>query len=117
MCIRDRSEAMLGNVKNSGTPISKHWSDPVSENPSPGDTEVWELYNLTGDAHPMHVHEVAFEVVNRERLVLDGEDPAVPVELTGDVRPPEAWESGFKDTVIAYPAEAVSYTHLTLPTS
>ena len=99
------SEAMLGNVENSGTPISKHWSDPVSENPSPGDTEVWEFYNLTGDAHPMHVHEVAFEVVNRERLVLDGEDPAVPVELTGDVRPPEAWESGFKDTVIAYPAE------------
>jgi FtsP/CotA-like multicopper oxidase with cupredoxin domain len=55
----------------------------------------------------MHVHEVAFEVVNREGLVLDeeSEEPVQPVQLGGDVRPPEAWESGFKDTVVAYPGE------------
>jgi FtsP/CotA-like multicopper oxidase with cupredoxin domain len=70
-----------------------------------GDTETWEFYNFTADAHPMHVHEIAFEVVNRESLVVDDEETAVPVQLTGDVRPPEAWESGFKDTVIAYPGE------------
>jgi FtsP/CotA-like multicopper oxidase with cupredoxin domain len=99
------SEAMLGNVDDTGTPISKMWGDALSENPNLGDTEVWEFYNFTGDAHPMHVHEIAFEVVNRERLVLDDEEPVVPVELTGDVRPPEDWESGRKDTVIAYPGE------------
>jgi spore coat protein A, manganese oxidase len=99
------AEAMLGNVEDTGTPVHKMWADPVSENPNPGDTEVWEFYNFTADAHPMHVHEIAFEVVNRERLVLDDDEPVVPVELTGDVRPPEAWESGFKDTVIAYPGE------------
>ncbi|HEU4355833.1 MAG TPA: multicopper oxidase domain-containing protein, partial [Actinomycetota bacterium] len=64
-----------------------------------------EFFNFTADAHPMHIHEVAFKVVNREKLVLDGEETAVPVELTGDVRGPEAWASGFKDTVIAYPGE------------
>jgi spore coat protein A len=53
----------------------------------------------------MHVHEVAFEVVNREPLVLEDEEPVVPIQLTGAVRQPEAWESGFKDTVIAYPGE------------
>jgi len=50
---------------------------------------------------------VAFEVVNREALVLDpvtGE-PVQPVQLSGDVRPPEAWEIGLKDTVTAYPGE------------
>lgn len=99
------SEALLGNVDNTGTPIQKMWAEPVSENPNIGDTEVWEFYNLTADAHPMHIHEIAFEVLNRERLVLDDDEPTVPVELTGDVRPPEAWESGFKDTVIAYPGE------------
>jgi len=97
--------AMLGNVDNTGTPMHKMWGDPVSENPNVGDTEVWEFYNFTADAHPMHIHEIVFEVVNRERLVTDGEETAVPVQLTGDVRPPEAWESGFKDTVIAYPGE------------
>ncbi len=97
--------AILGNIDDVGAPTHKMWDDPVSENPNVGDTEVWEFYNLTEDAHPMHIHEIVFEVMNRERLVLDGEETAVPVQLTGDVRPPEAWESGFKDTVIAYPDE------------
>jgi FtsP/CotA-like multicopper oxidase with cupredoxin domain len=98
---------MLGNVDEDGNAVPMMWIDEVSENPELGATEMWEFFNLTADAHPMHVHEVAFEVVNRERLVLDGEleEPVQPVQLTGDVRPAEAWESGFKDTVIAYPGE------------
>ena len=102
-------EAQLGNVDDDGNPVAKEWADIVSENPKVGDTEVWEFYNFTADAHPMHIHEVAFKVVNRESLVLDTEEeePVVPVQLTGDVRPPEAWESGFKDTVIAYPGEVI----------
>jgi spore coat protein A len=99
------AEAMLGIVSDDGTPVHKMWADPVTENPDVGDTETWEFFNFTADAHPMHVHEIAFQVVNRESLVLDDEEPAVPVQLTGDVRPPEVWESGFKDTVIAYPGE------------
>ena len=80
--------------------------DPVSENPDLGDTEVWEFYNTTADAHPMHVHEVAFEVVNREGLVLaDDDEVARPLQLSGEVRPPEPWESGVKDTVVALPGE------------
>ena len=99
--------AMLGNVDGEGNAVPKMWADPISENPSAGATEVWEFYNFTADAHPMHVHEVAFEVVNREPLVLDeeSEEPVQPVQLTGNVHPPEAWETGFKDTVIAYPGE------------
>jgi FtsP/CotA-like multicopper oxidase with cupredoxin domain len=88
-------------------PMHKMWDEPVTENPNIGDTEVWEFYNFTADAHPMHVHEVTFEVVNRQTLELDpltGE-PVQPVVLSGDPRLPEAWESGFKDTVIAYPGE------------
>ena len=71
-----------------------------------GDTEVWEFYNFTADAHPMHVHEVTFEVVNRQALELNEEgETATPVQFAGDARSPEAWESGFKDTVIAYPGD------------
>lgn len=33
------------------------------------DTETWELYNLTPDAHPMHLHLVAFQVVDRQALI------------------------------------------------
>jgi len=101
------SEAVLGNVDGDGMAMHKMWADPVSENPNVGDTEVWEFYNFTADAHPMHIHEITFEVVNREGLVLDPDtgEPVQPVELTGTIRPPEAWENGLKDTVIAYPGE------------
>lgn len=97
--------ALLGNVSETGIPMQKMWADDVTENPNVGDTEVWEFYNLTADAHPMHIHEIVFEVIDRERLVLEGEHPSIPVQLTGDVRPAEPWESGFKDTVISYPGE------------
>jgi FtsP/CotA-like multicopper oxidase with cupredoxin domain len=100
-------EALLGIVDAGGQAVEKLWAEPVTENPAVGDTEVWAIYNTTGDAHPMHVHEVAFEVVNRETLVLDhdGDEPVVPLQLSGVVRGPEPWESGFKDTVTAFPGE------------
>ena len=97
---------MLGTVDPNGTPTHKMWADPVSENPSPGDTEVWELYNGTADAYPMHIHEITFEVVNRQQLVSDEEGIATsPFQLAGSPTPPESWESGFKDTVISYPGQ------------
>jgi FtsP/CotA-like multicopper oxidase with cupredoxin domain len=100
------AEALLGEVDNDGMPMHHMWFEPVTENPNVGDTEVWEFYNFTADAHPMHIHEITFEVVNRQVLVTnkDGETEP-PARLDGDPRPPEAWESGFKDTVIAYPGE------------
>ncbi|MGH3508402.1 MAG: multicopper oxidase family protein [Nocardioidaceae bacterium] len=98
-------EALLGNVAN-GLLVKRLWMDAVTENPTLGSTEVWELYNATADAHPMHIHEVAFQVVDREGLILDEEgEVALPIQLDGNVTPAEAWESGFKDTVIAYPGQ------------
>lgn len=101
------SEAKLGVLSQDGSPSAMEWMEAVSENPAVGDSEVWEFYNFTADAHPMHVHEVAFHVINREQMVPQEstDEPAVPVKLSGEVRLPEPWESGLKDTVIAYPGE------------
>ena len=75
------------------------WMQPVTENPTLNDTETWEIYNLTVDAHPIHIHEVLFQLVNRQ--LLDTKTGA-PVKAP---RPPGPTENGFKDTVIAYPGE------------
>jgi spore coat protein A, manganese oxidase len=101
------AEALLGRIGADGVPMHDMWMDPVTENPAVGATEVWEFYNFTADAHPMHIHEVVFEVVNREGLVLDGDtgEPVVPVQLSGAVRPGEVWENGLKETVLCYPGE------------
>jgi bilirubin oxidase len=85
--------ALLGTINADGTGYPLGWDDPITENPALNATEVWELYNFTEDAHPIHIHEVQFQVVNRQPI---GDGP---------VRPPEEWETGFKDTVIAYPGE------------
>ena len=69
----------------------------VTENPSLGNTEEWDIYNFTVDAHPIHLHLVRFQVISR--IPIPGVAP-VPVPI--GVLP---WERGYKDTVIAYPGE------------
>jgi len=94
--------ALLGTLEG-GLPVPKMWRDLVTEAPALGSTEQWEIYNFTVDAHPIHVHQVMFQVVDREPFVLDEvTGQAVP---TGASVPPETWESGYKDTVIAYPGQ------------
>ena len=113
-CWRRRRSSPTGRPRPSwasshrdGTPEStKEWMDPVTENPAVGATEVWEYYNATADAHPMHIHEVAFQVVNRQGLAVDEDGEVIqPVQLVGSPTPPESWENGWKDTVIAYPGQ------------
>jgi bilirubin oxidase len=82
--------ALLGTLNGTPTPLG--WADRVTENPAVGAIEVWEMHNFTEDAHPIHIHEVQFQLVNRQ-------------PFDGSPRGPEAWETGFKDTVIAYPGE------------
>ncbi|NOT83690.1 MAG: multicopper oxidase domain-containing protein [Methylococcaceae bacterium] len=46
----------------------------ITEKPFNGSVETWELYNTSVDAHPVHLHDGAFQVVNRQdfnALLLD----------------------------------------------
>ncbi|WP_437972603.1 multicopper oxidase domain-containing protein [Sorangium sp. So ce295] len=97
--------AMLGRRKEDGEVELLPWEADVTENPRVDDTEVWELHNLTADAHPIHIHETVFEVVNRQALDIDASPEGKLPQLVGAPRPPEPWETGYKDTVIAYPGE------------
>lgn len=47
------------------------WHSPVTENPALGTTEEWEVWNMTGDAHPIHLHLVHFEVLGRKEIIWD----------------------------------------------
>ena len=91
--------ALLGTVNADGSGNPLRWADAITENPPLGATETWEIYNYTVDAHPIHLHLVHFRVVDRQSF-----DPLTGA-LLGTPRPPEAWETGGKDTVIAYPGE------------
>jgi spore coat protein A, manganese oxidase len=86
------TEGMLGTVNADGTPRMLMWRDPVTENPALDSTEIWELHNFTEDAHPIHLHQVQFQVLDRR-------------PFGGTARPPQPWETGDKDTVVALPDE------------
>jgi spore coat protein A, manganese oxidase len=101
--------AMLGVVHHdheSGMMHADHrmWADEVTEVVDTGATETWEIYNLTADAHPVHVHEVSFDVVDRQALVIDEEGHGFALADDGPL-PPMPWENGRKDTVIAFPEQ------------
>jgi len=98
--------ALLGTLDAAGSGDPRLWMDAITENPALNSTEEWTIYNFTADAHPIHVHLVGFQVVDRQALATDAEGMALqPAQLVGAPMLPEPWESGFKDTVIAYPGE------------
>lgn len=107
-------EAELGTAADG--PIS--FDHAITENPMLGDTEVWRIINLTEDAHPIHLHLVQFQVVDRtpfdreaflaaqQAYLAGGKVGAAPDPAdfaTGEASPPNSWELGWKDTVIANP--------------
>jgi FtsP/CotA-like multicopper oxidase with cupredoxin domain len=61
------------------------WYSPTTENPALDSTEEWEIWNVTGDAHPVHLHLVNFEILGREEIVWDshttGDDRVIPNDL------------------------------------
>ena len=44
------------------------WDAPVTETPTLGSIEMWEFLNLTDDIHPIHLHMVRFQVLERQSV-------------------------------------------------
>ncbi|HEY6393591.1 MAG TPA: multicopper oxidase domain-containing protein, partial [Bryobacteraceae bacterium] len=49
----------------------KHWAAPTSIFPKVGSTEIWRFINATPDTHPIHVHLVEFQVLDRQHFDVD----------------------------------------------
>ena len=86
-----RSSVMLLN--------GAHWDMPVTENPLLNSTEIWSFINLTDDSHPIHLHMVRFQVLDRRPF-----DPSVyqltgKIVFTGPAVVLAANELGWKDIV------------------
>lgn len=99
----------------------RKWSQPIVDKPKLGSTEVWNLINTTEDSHPIHLHLVRFQVLDRQPFdaasYLDdwkpapvpggGPDPIKvnPKRFKGQRYLPDPNERGWKDTVRANPGE------------
>lgn len=79
------------------------WHAPVTENPTLNTVEIWNLVNVTDDSHPIHLHLVRFQILDRRSFDIftylnDGK-----LRYTADAVPPDTNEMGWKDTVRADP--------------
>jgi spore coat protein A len=110
-----RLQPLLGTIEDGSMVLT----DPITENPMLNDVEMWEIYNATADAHPIHLHLVSFQIVNRESFTGTLEEkPQIQhngttglgyrltdVVLGADARLPEPNERGWKDTAVMNPGE------------
>jgi FtsP/CotA-like multicopper oxidase with cupredoxin domain len=74
-----RLQPLLGVVNPDNTATAYTWFLPTTENPALDSTEEWEIYNFTGDAHPIHLHLVNFQILGRKEIRFTEGDP-VPVK-------------------------------------
>ena len=81
-----------------------HWDDPITEKPKLGTVEVWRYINLTEDGHPMHLHLVQVQILDRQPFNVDTYKSTGQIVFTGSALPPAPNEAGWKDTVRANPA-------------
>jgi spore coat protein A len=100
---------LLGNNRPNGTnnqgltTFGREYMDAATERPKAGAVEVWRIFNLTGDTHPIHFHLVNVQVLGRQPfdpVSYDGKPT-----FTGPMRPPDANELGWKETVRMNPME------------
>jgi spore coat protein A len=80
-----------------------HWDMPVTEKPLLNSVEIWNLVNMTDDSHPVHLHLVRFQILDRRSFDMLAFQNEGVVKYTGAAVPPEAFEAGWKDTVRAEP--------------
>lgn len=80
-----------------------HWNMPVTEDPVLNSVEIWNLMNVTDDVHPIHLHMVRFQVLDRRRFDASAYQNRGVLRYWGAAIPPEPNEAGWKDTVRADP--------------
>jgi spore coat protein A len=117
--------AMLGTADAGPLP----WEATTSETPTLGSTEIWRIVNLTADAHPMHLHLVRFQVIDRSPIDVEAyaawqqahlslpavwpaprvEDFLVEGSFGGWGSGVAEGEQGWKDTIVANPGEVTRF--------
>jgi spore coat protein A, manganese oxidase len=81
---------------------ASHWDMPITEKPVLGSTEIWTLINPTGDTHPIHLHLVRFQILDRQPYEPWLFQTKRQFHFMGPPEPPKPNEAGWKDTVQAH---------------
>ncbi|MGG0664992.1 multicopper oxidase domain-containing protein [Viridibacillus arvi] len=84
---------------------NKQWDAPITENPKLGSTEIWHLINVSPDSHPIHLHLIDFQIIDRRDIDSEKFNKEGIIQYTGKAISPEPQEQGWEDTVRANPTK------------
>ena len=79
------------------------WHEPITERPELDSVEIWSFANTTADIHPIHLHLVRFQVLDRQSFDADEYLLSGKLNYRGAPSLPPLGERGWKDTVQTYP--------------
>jgi spore coat protein A, manganese oxidase len=83
----------------------QRFMDPITEDPQKGAIEIWEFVNTTADAHPIHLHAVHFQLLDRRPFDVRRQRRTSEVVFTGNPIPAAPEEQGWKDTILCPPEQ------------
>ena len=106
--IRTRTLTLMESDDSAGKSMvmlldGKRFHDPISERPVIDTVEIWEFVNATGDTHPIHLHLVRFQILDRRPYDRFAYDRDRTLKYTGPAVAPAPNEAGWKDTVRTEP--------------
>ena len=77
----------------------------IVEEPVIGELECWRIINTGLGVHPIHIHQIQFQLLDRTPIDADAYNQTGQLIFTGEPIPPPANESGWKDIIQAYPGQ------------
>ena len=106
--VKTRTMMLNDVIANSDVPVAMllnntEWGAPVTENPTLNSVEIWNLANVTDETHPIHLHLVRFQVLDRRRFDVLAFQEKRALHYAGQPISPGPGEAGWKDTVQAKP--------------
>jgi len=78
-----------------------YWHQPIIEKPVLNTTEIWSFVNPTDDTHPIHLHLVRFQILDRQHYEPWIYQTKNELKFLGPRELPAPSEAGWKDTVRA----------------
>ena len=101
-----RLSQLLGGVELHDGSFGLEYEDEPTETPHAGAVEVWRIFNLTADAHPIHFHLANAQILSRQPFNIR-QFGGVP-SWTSKARPADPDEMGWKETVKMYSGECTT---------
>lgn len=109
LAVRNRILPLNVNTDMYGRPMflldNKMWHDPVTEKPEIDTIEIWSIVNTGLFPHPVHLHLVQFQILDRRPFDVVHYRETGEIIYTGQAVKPADNEMGWKDIVRVTPGE------------